>query len=189
MKIKAQTDNRICIELTHEDMVELDITYEELDYSNIETRRVLWTLLDEARLQLGRNIRLTQKMLIEAVPNDNGGCTIYFTVTDEPYGKNGKKQLVKHGCTKTVCQSSDINDIGALAKVLFSLGNTARSELFTDGEKYRLILSPDSAMQDHIESTICEYCDICDESTAPYTYEHWKLLASPDAVGILAVTF
>lgn len=189
MKIKAQTDNRICIELTHEDMVELDITYEELDYSNIETRRVLWTLLDEARQELGKNIRLTQRMLIEAVPNDNGGCTIYFTVTDEPYGKNGKKQLVKLGCTKIVCQSSDIDDIGALASVLFATGKIMKSELYTDGEKYRLVLSPDSSLCGNIETMICEYCDICDESTASYTYEHWKLLASPDAVGILAVTF
>lgn len=186
MKIKAQTDNRICIELTHEDMVELDITYEELDYSNIETRRVLWTLLDEARQELGKNIRLTQRMLIEAVPNDNGGCTIYFTVTDEPHGKNGKKQLVKLGCTKTVCQASDIEDIGSLARVLFASGAIMKSELYTDGEKYRLVLSPDSSLGINIDATICEYCDICDESTASYTYEHWKLLASPDAIGILS---
>lgn len=189
MKIKAQTDNRICIELTNEDMVELDITYEELDYSNIETRRVLWTLLDEARHELGRNIRLTQKMLIEAVPNDKGGCTIYFTVTDEPYGKNGKKHLVKHGCTKTVCQSSDIDNIGVLARVLFAAGNTVKSELYTDGEKYRLVISPDLSLQENIEATICEFCDICDESTAAHTYEHWKLLASPDAVGILGALY
>ena len=65
MKIKAQTDNRICIELTQEDMLELDITYEELDYSNIETRRVLWTLLDEARLKLGRNISTRRVSMFE----------------------------------------------------------------------------------------------------------------------------
>lgn len=189
MKIKAQTDNRICIELTNEDMVELDITYEELDYSNIETRRVLWTLLDEARHELGRNIRLTQKMLIEAVPNDKGGCTIYFTVTDEPYGKNGKKYLVKHGGAKTVCQSSDIDNIGALSRLLFAAGTTVKSELFTDGEKYRLVISPDLSQQGNIDATICEYCDICDEATIAHTYEHWKLLASPDAVGILGALY
>ena len=189
MKIKAQTDNRICIELTNEDMVELDITYEELDYSNIETRRVLWTLLDEARHELGRNIRLTQKMLIEAVPDDSGGCTIYFTVTDEPYGKNGKKHLVKHCCAKTICQSADIDNIGELARVLFSAGNTLKSELYTDGEKYRLVINPDLSQHGNIDATICEYCDICDESAIAYTYEHWKLLASPDAVGILGALY
>ncbi|MBO5935617.1 MAG: adaptor protein MecA [Clostridia bacterium] len=189
MKIKAQTDNRICIELTHEDMLELDITYDELDYSNIETRRVLWTLLDEARLELGRNISLTQKMLIEAIPDNNGGCRIYFTVTDEQNNKKNSRQIVKHGCAKTVCQSSDINHISELAKVLFSAGHRIKSELFTDGANYRLVISPDSAMQSNIDATVCEFCDICDESSVSYTYEHWKLLASPDAVGILAVTF
>ena len=189
MKIKAQTDNRICIELTHEDMIELDITYEELDYSNIETRRVLWTLLDEARLKLGRNISLTQKMLIEAIPDDNGGCTIYFTVTDESANKKNSRQIIKHGCAKTVCQSANINNIGELAKVLFSSGHRIKSELFTDGSAYRLVISPDSALQSSIDDTVCEFCDICDESVVSYTYEHWKLLASPDAVGILAATF
>ena len=189
MKIKAQTDNRICIELTQEDMLELDITYEELDYSNIETRRVLWTLLDEARLKLGRNISLTQKMLIEAIPGDKGGCTIYFTVSDEPDCKKNSRQIVKKGCAKTVCQSSDINNMGELAKVLFSSGHRIKSELFTNGSDYRLVISPDAALQSSIDATVCEFCDICDESAVPYTYEHWKLLASPDAVGVLAVTF
>ncbi len=186
MKIKAQTGNKICVELTHEDMVELDITYEALDYSNIETRRVLWTLLDEARQKLGKNICLTQRMLIEAVPDDSGGCTIYFTVADEPDGRNGKKRLVKHGSVKTVCQSSNIDDIGILAGVLYSSCRIQKSELYTDGKNYRLIISPDLTCGYDIDATVCEYCDICDEDSAAYTYEYWKLIAAPDAVGVLA---
>ena len=42
-------------------MQRLDITYEALDYSNIETRRVLWTLLDEARRVAGTNISLSDR--------------------------------------------------------------------------------------------------------------------------------
>ena len=49
MKITAENDRCLSVELTGDDMRKLDITYEELDYANIETRRVLWTLLDEAR--------------------------------------------------------------------------------------------------------------------------------------------
>lgn len=189
MKIKAQTDNRICVELTHEDMLELDITYDELDYSNIETRRVLWTLLDEARQELGKNISLTQKMLIEAIPDDNGGCTIYFTVTDEPHGRNGKKQLVKHGFPGVVCQSKDIDNVTALANVLKISAENVKSELFTDGEKYRLIIRSDFAINRKLDAIVCEYCDICDESVTAHTYEHWKLLASPDAIGVLGALY
>lgn len=183
--IISQTDNRICVRLTNEDMLELDITYEELDYSNIETRRVLWTLLDEARHKLGRNIHIAQKMLIEAMPADDGGCVIWFTVTDEKSAVNGKKQLVKLTGSLVICMSDNIDNMSELAKVLSASGKISGSELFSDGKHYRMILRPDISCSENIEAVICEFCDICDSSVAAGTYEHWKLLASPDAVGVL----
>ncbi len=186
MNITVQAENTICIELTSQDMTELDITYEELDYSNIETRRVLWTLLDEAKHTLGRDIRLTQKMLIEAVPDENGGCRIYFSVAEEPFGKSGKKQLIKLTGTKTVCQSVSIDNIGALSQVLQKNNCISKSELYTDGEKYRLIVCQKPSFTGDLTAVLREYCDICDTSSASYTSEHWKLLASPDAVGIMS---
>ncbi len=182
--IISQTDNRICIKLTSKDMLELDITYEELDYSNIETRRVLWTLLDEARHELGNNIQLTQKMIVEAIPDNTGGCTIYFTVNDAKGIKNSKKQILKTGA-RIICSSDNIDNIGELSKVLSSSGKISKSELFTDGTSYRMIIRPEISISDSIEAIVSEFCDICDDSAAAYTYEHWKLLASPDAVGVL----
>ena len=186
MNITVQAENTICIELSSLDMTELDITYEELDYSNIETRRVLWTLLDEAKHALGRDIRLTQKMLIEAVPDENGGCRIYFSVADEPQGRAGKKQFVKLSGMKTVCQSADIDNIGALAQVLQKADCISKSELYTDGEKYRLVVSQKPSFVWELNAIIREYCDICDSSSVSFTSEHWKLLASPDAVGLMS---
>ena len=186
MNIIAENENVICIELTREDMCELDITYDELDYANIETRRVLWTLLDEARHKLGKDIRLTQKMLIEAVPDSKGGCTIFFTVSDGPEGRNGKKQLVKVRNVKIICGSDNIDDISALSEVLARDGRVVKSELYTDGDMYRLIIYPETSYFRSIENVVCEYCDICEDDVTAYTYEHWKMLASPDAVGILS---
>lgn len=185
MKIIAQTDNRICIELTREDMEELDITYDELDYANIETRRVLWTLLDEARHELGRNICLTQRLLIEAVPDHDGGCSIFFTVMEQTEGKNQSKQLIKGIRQRIVCTSDKIDNIGKLSKALSGLGGILKSELYGNGGKYRLIIQMESVFTGDINAVICEFCDIEDDSVIPYTYEHWKRLMSPDAVGIL----
>ena len=53
LRIEAPQENRIVVELTCADMRELDITYEEMDYGNVETRRVIWTILDRARASLG----------------------------------------------------------------------------------------------------------------------------------------
>ena len=180
-----QTDNRICVKLTIQDMVELDITYEELDYSNIETRRVLWTLLDEARHKLGREICLSQKMIVEAVPDNDGGCTIFFTVNENKNTKQSKKQLIKLAGSKIICGSVNIDNMINLAKVISSNGKISKSELFTDGTSYRMIIRQDSSVTENIESIICEFCDIYDAGTAASTYEHWKILASPDALGLL----
>ena len=45
MKINSPAEDRIIVDLTDEDLRELDITYEDMDYSTIETRRVIWTVL------------------------------------------------------------------------------------------------------------------------------------------------
>lgn len=184
MNITAEADNKICVELTKDDMSELDITYDELDYSNIETRRVLWTLLDEARHKLGKNIYLTQKMLIEAVPDDKGGCSIIFTVMQED-GSCGRKKLVKLNDAKIICRTDNIDDMGAMAKILSENAKIAKSELYTDGKSYRIILYPRSPSTADLSALIGEFCDVEDETAAPYTFEHWKKLASPDALGIL----
>jgi hypothetical protein len=46
LKIEAISDEKILVALSDKDMDELQITYDEMDYSNIETRRVIWTILD-----------------------------------------------------------------------------------------------------------------------------------------------
>ena len=54
MKINSPAEDRIIVDLTDEDLRELDITYEDMDYSTIETRRVIWTVLDAA----GKGLRI-----------------------------------------------------------------------------------------------------------------------------------
>lgn len=90
MKIESPTGNKIIVELSEQDMLELDITYEELDYSTSETRRVIWTLLDRAGKQLGRAIDPTKRMMIEALPCRDGGCTVCFTILGEAKERDRK---------------------------------------------------------------------------------------------------
>ena len=46
MDIQPISNNKFIVGLTCDEMKDLDITYEDMDYSNIETRRVIWTILD-----------------------------------------------------------------------------------------------------------------------------------------------
>ncbi len=184
MKINSPAEDKIIVDLTKQDMLELDITYDELDYSNIETRRVLWTLLDEAGHRLGRSISLASQMLIEAVPSDDGGCILYFTVADDEYDS-----CVSYGGNvwkpKNVCQSDSIDNIGALSRALYNSDCVSHSELYTDGSRYRLIIAAKPACCEKIRTIAGEYCDVFSHEAVAVTDEHWKLLASPDAIGIL----
>lgn len=185
MNIIAEADNRISIELTKDDMERLGITYEALDYSTAETRRILWTLLDEAGHRLGRKFSLTEKMLIEAVPGGGGGCMLYITVTDRgsECQKGSGSIFTVH---ETVCQSDEIDTISALSRALYGADCVLRSELYTNGSAYRLLLHGKPHNTEKIRAIAEEYCIICSPVAAASTAEHWKRLASPDAVGILA---
>ena len=94
MQINSPSENRITVELTAPDMRELDITYEEMDYASIETRRVIWTVLDAAGKQLGRELDLSRRMLIEASPLAGGGCALTFTLLDTAV-KHRRPTLIK----------------------------------------------------------------------------------------------
>lgn len=97
LKIEETGNGRIVVALSDEDMHELDITYDEMDYSNIETRRVIWTVLDKAKQSIGTPINTDGRLLIEVSPAKDGGCTMYFTVMPAPAGTNIKKPVMKKG--------------------------------------------------------------------------------------------
>lgn len=98
MKISAPKENYIFIELTGDDMKKLNITYSDMDYSNVETRRVIWTLLDEARQSLGKELEVKDDMKIEALPSLDGGCLLFFTINQKPvrYKLEGKQSVLAY---------------------------------------------------------------------------------------------
>lgn len=98
MNISAPKENYIFIELTGEDMKKLNITYADMDYSNVETRRVIWTLLDEAKHSLGREFEFSDNMKIEALPSLDGGCLLFFNIGKKPnrYKVRGKGSVLAY---------------------------------------------------------------------------------------------
>lgn len=184
MKIEVHDDSRIAIELTKDDMSELDITYEDLDYSNIETRRVLWTVLDEASNTIGCDINLSERMLIEAVPSSTGGCIIYFTVLPKHHN-NGSAKIIKRDESAIICDIPNVDDLFAACQMLKKKGYTQKSELFLKDKRYRLVLFPSLEEEQVFESSLCEYGDVLrrhKSQTLSHMREHWQQLATPDAV-------
>lgn len=182
MNINSPAEDKIIVELTEQDMLGLEITYEEMDYSTIETRRVIWTLLDEAGKALGRELDPTRKMIIEAMPK-NGGCILSFTILENRKKYLPQKQLLKKHSQNIICEFDCIDSLYSAAK---SLGKDfyPESSLYELGGKYRLIINS-SENPVLIRSLLNEFGKV--ENACPlacgFTKEHWRELISENAIG------
>lgn len=187
MKIETPQENRIIVQLTQEDMAELDITYEEMDYGNIETRRVIWTILDRVRLAIGKDIDPSGRMMIETIPTDDG-CVIYFTVL-------GAKSIGTHTLrinkerTAFTYAFENINELTDCAAALRKgVSSLPKSSLFLLDGGYRLFLQFDLPPR-RCKNLLSEYGTLCGEGSLPLVFlqEHGKLLCEDNAIEQLTI--
>lgn len=184
MKINSPAEDKIIVDLTKQDMLELDITYEAMDYSTIETRRVIWTVLGEAGKFLGRELDPSRRMIIEASQKPEGGCTLCFTILDERKKSVSQKHTLKKQSEGIVCDFEKLDDLFRAAEEITRSGNAVKSTLFELDGVYRLILSSST---DRLRAILPEFSKIssCSKMLTDFTNEHWNLLASGDAVECL----
>lgn len=186
MNIIIKNDYRAEILLTDAELREMDITYEELDYGNVETRRVLWTLLDEVRKRYGTDIDLSGKLLIEVCKEPNDKYRICFTslpsrTSDTP----SVKQLVKT-CTEPIAlECTDIDTtVEAAAKTRFN----GKSSLYTYSGAYRLLIYAPAEMKPSLYAVLGEYGTILNNINGSITAEceeYWKLIEEEHAIAKL----
>lgn len=183
MKINSPADDRITVDLTKQDMMELDITYEDMDYSTIETRRVIWTLLDEAGKVLGKELDPSRRMIIEAIPKSEGGCVLNFTILDSKRKTFPQKQLLKKQSESIICEFESLD---ALYRAAEGYNGCAESSLYENGGKYRLILSGLCDARD-IRQYFSEFSIVtnCDRLVCEHTKEHWRMLIAQNAISAL----
>ena len=185
MNIEASNENEITVDLTRQDMTELDISYEEMDYANIETRRVIWTLLDKAGQALGRDIDPTGRMMIEAMPRQNGGCVMRFTILrEEKREPRAQKSLVKREESVLTYEFRDVNDLLDCAQRFWQMGfPPMQSSLLAREGCYRLLLRTPRGSR-RLDAFFSEYARVCAGGavTAAVTQEHWQTVAARDAL-------
>ncbi len=161
MKIEADGEEKISVTLTEADMQELDITYEEMDYSNIETRRVIWTILDEARRVLGKNIDIDNRLLVQVSPADCGGCIIRFTQSNVKANISGKRLIMKKDCEPILFRALDTDSFIECMGILDEIRASSQSvELFRFDDEYYAVIKPKSSYTDNILMRLCEYGDV-----------------------------
>lgn len=177
MNIEMPHSGRLEFRLDSEDLSSLNISFDELDYANAETRRVVWTLIDLARRELHTDFDLTGRILIEVFPERSGGCRLCITAL--PKQERVVTATIKPSLTQHMFEFS-LDDLLDFTKQIKKLPVTLNDgELFSDCEKYRLIV-PLSEGQHSLITLICEYAVYkgSDEMTLGLTREHWKPLGN-----------
>ncbi len=168
MDIQPISSNKFIVGLSRDDMIDLDITYDEMDYSNIETRRVIWTILDTVRKDTGRDVDPSGNLMIEAAPNPSGGCLLMFTVSA---GLNRSSQTVISKADPT--RIFEFENADDMLDVMKHIGRNVKKRLFTDGQRFRIEMPTDRATD--FERVLNEYGKFVgkDRLTVAATHEHW----------------
>lgn len=158
LKIDSNSEGKITVALSNEDMNELDITYDELDYSNIETRRVIWTLLDKAGQQLGKCINTDSKLLIEAAPLNEGGCVLHFTFLPVNDPKSKKRLVMKKEADPILFKPFNENAMLDSVKILCNLSNEIKSvECYKCKNKFYFSIYPKLTFSDSLSFILSEF--------------------------------
>lgn len=107
MKIDAIDEKSILVELSKEDLLKNNVTFEQLDYSNEKTRKLVRLVLEKVRLETGRCISDCGSLEVDVMPDSFGGCLMIFKEKAE---KREKKEKV------SVFFTDEINDVIDLSR-------------------------------------------------------------------------
>ena len=183
MNIHKADANKFIVELSPLDMNELDITYEAMDYSTIETRRFIWTVLDQAGKALGRELDPSRRMIIEAVPKAGGGCVLNFTMLDGRRAGITQKQILKKQSQSFICEFDSLDALYRAAGGLSSLEAMPESSLYKSGEKFRLFVAKSGDAR-FLKQYFSEFGSVedCGKLSGAFAAEHWKTLIGQNAL-------
>ncbi|MBQ6892886.1 MAG: adaptor protein MecA [Clostridia bacterium] len=78
MELMKIGHNALKVTLSREDMELYDLEFDMLDYANSETRRVIWSILDEAKRSLGFEVA-RDNLYIQAFRSRCGGCELFVS--------------------------------------------------------------------------------------------------------------
>ncbi len=174
MNIHLINKNKFIAELSEKDMNELDITYEEMDYGNIETRRVIWTVIDKIRETSGCEIDPSGNLLIEAVADSEGGCVLCFTIPERK--RNAlytKAPVLKKNRGYAVFEFENMDSLLDMIKTVGSECLSGRCRVFRRGGTVRLVMSKLPGQNE--KKVIEEFGTFIgqDDFLASHTAEHW----------------
>ena len=181
-KIDEQT---IKIVLSLKDMSDYDLTYEQMDYNDLATRKAILKIIQKIQGKTGVSVE-SSKLFIETFPNTDGGCIMYINLLN-PSEELGFPQKERQSFdTPLIFEINNIDLVVAAAKRLFKKQNhlIINSSLYLLGQKYHLLIYSYCRMEKRILRMTEEYGSYLGKGAilAAVTKEHAKEIVSDHAI-------
>lgn len=168
--------DKLKVMMSEKDMRDYELDCDEMDYNDLHTRHALREILCEAKRVCGFDASC-DRMFVQIFPSRSGGCEIFVTLLD--VAVNADKGAVPKKVFEFDCMGSLIRACGAVS----ALGYDGESQAYaSDGNAVFLILDECSAVCGAYEFGEKYPADAFEVGRG----EHMSLIASPDAVHILA---
>ena len=178
MKISCVSETITVIELSKEDMTKYDFNFEKSDCSSPHTRKILWSIIDDASRITGKSVEINQGLEIDFLPDIKGGCLLIIS--------QGTPKATRLFSDKNmgIYESRDINCFLDFAKGAKSCSKTAESSFYYLSGVYRLILESNNpglhALAKEFSLTPLDFLTFSDK-----TYEAFNCLIESNALEVL----
>lgn len=185
MELIRISDSKLKIVLSSADMEQYGIRCDTADYANTETRRAVWTILDEAKKQTGFDAG-GNRVYIQMYPSRGGGCELYVTKR-EGRACVGAKDTQKSSLG--MYRFSCLGHLLSVCSLLQKGGFLGESSAYAEGERYYLVLREMHTHADaaHKNAFIEEYGErLSGSERLSYIEEYATPILPSDAVGVLS---
>lgn len=190
MNLELIDKTTVKVTLTKIDMAVFGVTYENMDYNQLHTKKLFNNIQTKIKQELNINF-FDKKLLIEAFPFEKYGCILYIS-SAENSKQNIKQQTNTNSSTfntPLIFEFDDIETLFSLCKILNGAYShiILKSSLYYMHEKYKLLIYTYFKLDNKI-TIICEEFGTysgkgpCTESLIK---EHGKLISETNAIEII----
>ena len=182
MIVTVQNKYRVEAELTESELIAYGITYEEMDYKNAETRRVLWTIYDEIKKLGDVSISFSGRLLIEVIKDLPDKYRICFTALDaKDTDRASLKQMIKSEEPPVVAEFSCFED---LLDAVRAIRCEYSGSLYEKNGVYRLICNVPSLHKEKTKNILGEFSVIVKNPIKAQSQcnEFWNCITENDAI-------
>ncbi len=196
LNIEIIDDTMIKLVLSKQDLINFDITYNDMDYKNEKTRYAIDLIID--KIYFEKNIDLkNKKLVIEAFPTLTKGCIFYIKIIDkflesiknpEEYNSTKDKESIDIKALRDILNSNikktntkinvynisirleNIENLIDLSKIIntYYIKLILKSSVYKVSDRYYLLLQTKSKVEKNFINHLFEYSDDITKESMKY---------------------